>query len=139
MGAAFAGSNFMRWFRASRAKLTWLALFVLTCQIVLSFGHVHVGKFSNSPGELAVLAHAGDGGGASGGDSKPPQKNPNNAADDFCAICASISLASTLIVPTAPATVPPISFIRELPWSTAAAEPARSAHFLFDARGPPQA
>jgi hypothetical protein len=115
----------------------WLAFFALTCQLVLSFGHVHIGKLSNSPGESAVLAYAGDG--LAGATPSSPHKNPKGLAEDFCAICASISIASTLVVPDAPATVPPISFVRVFQWTVATAEPLWSDHFPFDARGPPQA
>jgi len=127
----------MRWFRANRAAFAWLAFFALTCQLVLSFGHIHIGKLSNSPGELAVLAPAGDG--VAGTAPASPHKNPKGLAEDFCAICASISIASALVVPDAPATVPPISFVLVFQWTVATTEPLWSDHFLFDARGPPQA
>lgn len=127
----------MRWFRANRATFAWLAFFALTCQLVLSFGHIHIGKLSNNPGESAILAQAGDG--VAGAAPALPQKSPKGLAEDFCAICASIGIASTLVVPDAPATVPPISFVREFQWTVATIEPPWSDHFLFDARGPPQA
>ncbi len=132
----------MRWFRSNRAGGGWLALFALACQLVLAFGHVHLGNATSSLGSvysaaLSISAVAADDHAAANPSS--PQKKPNGAVDDFCALCASINLAGTLVVPDAPAINPPPSFVRELRWSLAAIEPAGFDHFLFDARGPPHA
>jgi hypothetical protein len=114
----------------------WLALFALACQLVLSFGHVHPGK-SGLPDAWAVAANAGD---HSASLTAPlHHKNPAGLADDFCAICASINLASTLVVPASPAAVPPIAFVKDLSWSFAAVEPASIDRLLFNARAPPHA
>jgi hypothetical protein len=132
IGAVACGVFFMRWFRANRANFAWLAFF----ELALSFGHVHIGKLNSNLGDVAVLAHAGDG--VAGANPSLPSKKPTGLADDFCAICANISLASTLVISIAPAAVPPISFGQELRWLAVAVEPERFDHFLFDARGPPQ-
>jgi hypothetical protein len=127
----------MGWLRKNRGGVAWLAFFALACQLVLSFGHVHLGKAN---GGLAALAAVADNGGPSGAvPTSPPQKNPTGFPDDFCAICANIGLASTLVAPDSPAVVAPNSFVSILPWSLAASEPAWFDHLLFDARGPPSA
>jgi hypothetical protein len=131
----------VRWFRSNRGKVTWLALFALTCQLVLAFGHVHLGRISIAPIASAVTAAAAVN---TGDDSAalpraPPQKNPSRFGDDFCALCASINLANSLVVPTAPTVVPPISSRRAITWSHAGFDPAAFDHLFFDARGPPQA
>jgi hypothetical protein len=126
----------MGWFRSNRGRVAWLAFFALACQLVLGFGHVHLGKVGGSIA-LAVAAHAGNGSAVVA--SAPSHRDPSGLADDFCAICANISLASTLVIPASPAVVPPNFFVQELPWSLAVVEPAAFDHFLFNARGPPHA
>src|SRR5882672_10749947 len=86
----------MGWFRSNRGAVAWLAFFALACQLLLSFGHVHLGKFS---GSSAAWAATETGDVSTEGPASPPQKNPTGLAGDFCAICANISLANTLIVP----------------------------------------
>jgi hypothetical protein len=127
----------MGWFRSNRCRVAWLAIFALACQFVLAFGHVHLGKVGGGSDAWAVAAAAGNG--SADVPSSPPHKNPAGLVDDFCAICASISLASTLVIPPSPTVVPPISFVQDLPWSLAAIEPASFDHLLFNARGPPHA
>jgi hypothetical protein len=72
------------------------ALFALACQLVLSFGHIHAGQFG---GGSIVWAVAESGDGSADGPPSSPEKNPIGLAGDFCAICASINLAGTLILP----------------------------------------
>lgn len=98
----------MAWFR-SRSRLgSYLALFAIAVQLVLSFGHVHL---NGLPGahhawtpwhvhaarkidHAGKLDHAG--------------KELPALADDFCPICALIHLAGTLVLATAPA-LPPLA------------------------------
>lgn len=129
----------MSWFRSNRGRGTWLALFALSCQLFLSFGHIHLGKIGIAPvaatPSAAIAINSGDDSAAL--PRGPPQKSPSGFADDFCAICASIGLASSLVVPTAPAVTPPISSDRALSWSYAGFEPRSFEHHFFEARGPP--
>jgi hypothetical protein len=127
----------MSWLRSNRRGVTWLALFALACQLLISFGHVHLGKAGGHPDVSTVAANTGDN--SASVPPSLPHKNPAGLADDFCAICASISLASTLVVPTSPAVVPPIPFVKDLSWSFAAAELPSFDHYFFNARAPPQA
>ena len=125
----------MRWFRSQKLKLASVALFALTCQLVLLFGHVHLNRFASS---WAIAAAAGK---ITLADLpvSPSQKNPSGLGDDFCAICANISLAGALIAPTAPTLLPGISFDQELHWSFVATQAESIDHIHFDARGPPVA
>jgi len=126
----------MGWFRSNRGGVAWLAFFALACQLLLSFGHVHLGKFAGGSAAWA----AADTGGASSADVPPsPQKNPTGLPADFCAICSNISLANTLIVPVLAIILAPGSFIEVLRWSLAASEPASFDHVPFNARAPPHA
>jgi hypothetical protein len=120
--------------------VTWLALFALTCQLVLAFGHIHLGRISIAPmataAGAALAVNTGDDSAAL--PRAPPQKNPSRFGDDFCALCASINLANSLVVPTAPTVVPPISSDCAITWSHAGVYAAASGHLYFEARGPPQ-
>lgn len=124
----------MRWFRSHRSGTGWLACFALACQLVLSFGHVHLGQAN--PGTAIGLAFAGD---ASGGANPGQPKNSPGLADDYCAVCRNISLTAASIVPIAPATEVPYSIVAPLSWPVTEAEPPGLAYLLLRARGPPQA
>src|SRR5258706_9945961 len=86
----------MGWFRSNCSVVTWLAFFALACQLLLSFGHVHVGKVSGGSTAWAA-AQTED----TSANIAPlsPQKKPTGLAGDFCAIFASISVAGMLVVP----------------------------------------
>jgi hypothetical protein len=45
----------MGWFRSNRGGVAWLALFALACQLMLSFGHFHAGKFDGRSLAFAAL------------------------------------------------------------------------------------
>src|ERR1700722_965367 len=112
----------MRWFRSRRLKVASLALFALTCQFVLSFGHVHLDRFAGRVGNWAVAAAAGKAVAAAPGKgtlaylpTSPREKNPRGLGDDFCAICASINLTGALAA--TPMLLPGVSFYKELHWS----------------------
>jgi hypothetical protein len=126
----------MNWFRSNRGGVAWLAFFALACQLFLTFGHFHPGKTS---GSLPVLV------GLSGGDASTavapsaPPNSPTGLADDLCAICLNISLAGSLVAPSTPIAIAPLSSARQLPWSPAPRELVSADHIHFDARGPPKA
>jgi hypothetical protein len=130
----------MRFFRSHRLKVASLALFALTCQFVLAFGHVHLDRLAgNSSHWVVAVAAAAATVTPADLPISPRQNNPSGLGEDFCAVCASVSLAGALVVPATPAVPAPISFVDELHWSFAAAAAASIDHFHFDARGPPRA
>jgi hypothetical protein len=127
----------MHWFRSKRIGVTWLALFVLACQFVIAFGHVHLDRINNSS---AWADSANDHGHpATAILSAPVKKSSSGLAADLCAVCASINLTGTVFTPTAPAVVAPNSFVLIKSWSFTAAEVASFEHSPFSARGPPRA
>jgi hypothetical protein len=126
----------MGWFRSNRSIVAWLAFFALACHLLLSFGHVHVGKFS---GGSAAWAAAETGDASADVPPSSPQKSPTGLAGDFCAICANIGLANTLVVPILAIILAPSLFTEVLRWSLVAGEPASFDHVPFNARGPPHA
>jgi hypothetical protein len=127
----------MGWFRSNQCGVVWLAVFALACQLVLAFGHVHLGKSGGMSDAFAVAVNIGN----APADMPSPasQKKPSGLADVFCPVCASISLASTLVTPASPVVVPPISAAQNLRWLLATVDPASFDYLLFDARGPPHA
>ena len=136
----------MQWFRSHRVKVASLALFALTCQFVLSFGHVHLNGFAGQASNwlMAVAAEkavAPAPGKISLADlpTSPRQKNPSGLGEDFCAICASIDLAGALLAPTAPTLLPGISFYKGLHWSFVATQVRSIDRIHFNARAPPVA
>ena len=119
----------MGWIRVNRRIGAWAALFALTVQITLSFGHIHLDKIALSrlPAHATQL-QAADGKTRSG---------HHSGANDFCEICATIAMVASSVLPT-PAPLPapvatPYSWAREF----AFAPPVRRAHSFFQARAPP--
>jgi hypothetical protein len=115
---------------------SWLALFALAFQLAVSFGHVHL----DTKGSGLALALAGaqaptgaDGASPSGSDETPAP------ADDYCAVCALIHLASNMVAAQAPALPVPALF-----GLTQGDPPAQfgltaRGHAPFAARAPPTA
>jgi hypothetical protein len=75
----------------------------MTLQLVLSFGHIHLEKFARvSPITSVVASKAFS-------SQQDPAQHPANEADDFCAICATIHLASSSFLPDAPLLPAPLA------------------------------
>ena len=86
----------MRWVRTNRRWSTWLALAAMTLQLVLSFGHIHLEKLASGSAIASVAASKAP------SSQQNPVQHPANEADDYCAICATIHLASSSFLPNAP-------------------------------------
>jgi hypothetical protein len=126
----------MRWFRSQRLAVTLVALFALTFQFAHTFGHVHLERFAD--GALIAWGKAATTPAA----EQPPAQDrhgPIRLVDGFCAICASISLAGTALIPDSPALVTRVTSAGELQWIYVPATAASAGQFHFDARGPPSA
>jgi hypothetical protein len=95
----------MRWFRSNRRFGGRLALLALAVQIVLSFGHIHREDIFGParPGTTATQTAAVD-------SQSPPGDHSSKHPDDYCAICATISLLSTSSVAAAPPLPLPVVF-----------------------------
>ena len=126
----------MSWFSSNSGRVAWVAFFALACQFALTFGHVH---FANVSVISVALGSSEAANNSAGAPSPPAQQAPTGLAQDFCAVCNTISLANTLILPVAPQPYPPISFGRNLQWSQAETELTSHERFHFNARGPPYA
>jgi len=127
----------MGWFRSNGGKFAWVACFALACQFALTFGHLHLSNFGVISAALTISADSTNG--STGPQSSPAQQTPRRLARDFCAVCNTISLANTLVLPVSPAPVPPTSIFRDLRWPLVTVSLASRGRILFNARGPPQA
>jgi peptidoglycan/LPS O-acetylase OafA/YrhL len=129
----------MRWFRSRRLAITLVALFALASQFAHTFGHVHLDRFADSA--LIAWGKAPAATNLAGADQPPSQDRhaPIRLVDGFCAICASISLAGTALIPTSPVVVARESPASELQWLYMRVAAPSAGHFHFDARGPPSA
>jgi hypothetical protein len=121
----------MRWVRPNRRFGGWLALTALALQLALSFGHVHLDGARAGAGWIT----------AAKAPSAPPSpaQHPTSDADDYCAICATIHLASTSFLPEAPQL--PVPFVSQTvehfhPVAFVFIAPQRTA---FQSRAPPLA
>jgi hypothetical protein len=90
----------MRWVRTNRQWSAWLALAAMTLQLVLSFGHVHLEKFAAGSAIVSLAAFKAP------SSQQNPAQHPANEADDYCAICANIHLASSSFLIPAQRTAP---------------------------------
>ena len=137
----------MRWFRSRMRLGAWSALFALTIQLVLSFGHVHfdgISAQSVSPRTVSARTTAAPRTlrwavqpAAKLLDAPAVPDKPVNLAEDYCAICSVMRLAGL------PAVAPVLPLANEgrrlfLDGSVGFALVA-SPHFFFQARAPPQA
>jgi hypothetical protein len=111
-----------------------LALIALALQIVVGFGHVHLhglaqNSHSTSAAQRALLADT---------KSNVPAQIPADN-DDYCAICASIFLASSAFAPAPPQLLIPANFERVEHCFNAARSLAESLRLAFRSRAPPTA
>jgi hypothetical protein len=68
----------------------------MALQLAFSFGHIHLDKFG-SRFDAVIVAEI-----KAPASTPWPTQHPANDADDYCAICATIHLASSSFVPDAP-------------------------------------
>ena len=108
----------MRWIgRTNRRWSTWLALAAMALQLVLSFGHIHLEKLA-SGSVIASLAAS-----KAPSSQQIPRQHPANEAEDFCAICKTIHLASSSFLPDAP--------LLPVPFASRTIEHFGSFNFIF--------
>ncbi len=129
----------MRWFRTNGRFGSSLALFALTLQFCLAFGHIHpddiygsVGRPLSSAAEIALPT-----------DDAPQSLSRNYAAnhtDDFCAICETMFMLGSSATPQAPQLLAPVPIIRPARhFSRIAALFVAPRRAAFHSRAPPVA
>ena len=107
-----------------------MALFALALQLVLSFGHVHARDFAGIPGSPVAQAQVT-------GPHGPDGNAADQANDIYCAVCATVALSGTLVLPALPALSPPLNPTDVSHWYLLADRRDRFEHALFSARAPP--
>lgn len=121
----------MRWFRKNVQLGSRLALLALAIQFVLSFSHVHLDGLARAQAFPAYATAFGD-------DGRDAPQAPAANHDPFCAVCASIQLAGSLICADAPVLdLPALSFVK--PETLRARPVAATPCSQFNARAPPLA
>jgi len=125
----------MGWVHDHKRHGALLAFAALALQIVLSFGHVHL------DGIRPASAHATSAVAHTTAVAQAPRQSPaqNPGDDDYCAICASIYLASTSVIAHAPPLPVPPGFHRIEHFCGAAHDIAAPRRFAFQSRAPPTA
>jgi hypothetical protein len=119
----------MSWFRERLGWGSCIALFALAFQIAVSFGHVHRDAVA---GHSSIAIEASNGSTQPGGDTSDP-------ADRYCAICALIHFAGTLVLSQPPVVLLPIVFAKWQPDAAVRFGFTPAPPSFFPARAPPLA
>jgi hypothetical protein len=105
----------------------------MTLQLALSFGHIHLENLASGSTVASLAASKAP------SSERNPAHHPAHEANDFCAICATIHLASSSFLPDAPL-LPAPSASRTIEhsgfFSFILGSPQRAA---FQSRAPPLA
>jgi Protein of unknown function (DUF2946) len=123
----------MRWF-ANKTFGSRLALLALAVQFVLAFGHIHRDDIYGPARAAAAITAPVPGGG-----QPLPGDHPTKHSDDYCAICATVSLLGNSFVAVAPSLLLPAASHAIEQFDRVAAifiAPRRAA---FQSRAPPAA
>jgi hypothetical protein len=125
----------MGWFRSRSRVGSYLALFALAFQFVVSFGHVHLEHMVPVSAGATALASAQPSSDDLNAPSSPAGRE--DLADDCCPICTLIHLADALVPAATPALSLPSVFDRRR-LNLAAEFYLTALHgALFQARAPP--
>jgi hypothetical protein len=122
----------MGWVHRHRHRGAVLALIALALQITLTFGHVHLRRPSGGShvmAEQARLARTAP---------QMPAQHPGDD-DDYCAICASIFLASSAFAPAPPQLLLPVNFESVEHFLDSVQALSESPRLAFRSRAPPVA
>jgi hypothetical protein len=120
----------MRWFRTNSWCSGWVALFALTLQLGLSFGHLHLGHAHATTLTAAVDAQDSNA-------APEPSDSDDEHESHYCAIYAINALLSGAQIATAPvipAVAAPILADVSIATSRACSE---VRHHAFRSRAPP--
>ena len=117
----------MAWAAIRRSVGAWLALTALALQLAVSFGHIHAEDFVRGHYGLTIVADAA---------TDVPDDPDNDHLD--CAICATVHLASVLLLPAPPAISLPADIAVHRPTAGEQDTAQRARALAFDARGPPR-
>jgi hypothetical protein len=129
----------MGWVRFHRRYGAWPGFAALALQIVLSFGHIHIGNVHVDAVWRSVVGKSHSVTLAQSPQKSPTRNSGQNSGDDedYCAVCASIFLATTSLGAAPPLLPVPLGFERVT--LTLAAERGVNASrpAFFQSRAPP--
>ena len=124
----------MRWFRANRTFGGRLALLALAVQFIVAFGHLHRDDiYGFTRAAAAVAAPVPDGG------QPLPGDRPVKHGDDYCAICAAVSLLGSSFAAAAPSLPLPAASHATAQLDRVAAIAIAPRRAAFQSRAPPAA
>jgi len=126
----------MGWVRCHRQYGACLALAALALQLAVTFGHVHLDRAARAV--VPIAAATSHGTAVAQASPQSPAQNPAGD-DDYCAICASIFLASTSFVALPPPLPMPLGFERIEHSYRAAFGVIAPRRVAFQSRAPPAA
>lgn len=129
----------MGWFRSRSRFASYLALFALALQLVLSFGHVHF-EGGGPDADHAALSdvHAAAVATATAADDHAGKETPA-LPDDCCPICTLIHLAGALVAAEPPSLPLPIVLSRSRIEPAVEFDLTSPQRAPFGARAPPLA
>lgn len=123
----------MGWVCRHRRHGAVLALIALALQIAVTFGHVHLRALAQNPHTISAQRAA-----LADTKSHAPAQIPADN-DDYCAICASIFLASSAFAPAPPQLLVPANYQRVEHCFHAASPLVEPLRLAFRSRAPPTA
>ena len=123
----------MHWVRRSNRIGSWAALFALALQLVVSFGHFHLSGFhASSPGVATQLQPQ-----ANGAASTDPADDDNPVGSGYCAICATVSLTASSVLPAVELPATPVAHCHKWVVDVRRVQVSYGVLFPFQARAPP--
>jgi hypothetical protein len=126
----------MRWVRLHVRFGSCFALFALAVQFLLTFGHMHCAELTWPSIFLPRTSLTIDISSAALPDTSLPYK-PVGIAFDYCAICAVMNLATSIVPAAAPGLPVPAALGAVRFQCTPDVSLAALPHFLYRARAPP--
>jgi hypothetical protein len=120
----------MHWMRRNSGLGSWAALFALTIQLYLSFGHIHLEDLQVSSTAIAASSQTQP--------DNPTDDDHGPAGHDFCAICAALSLTASSALPTVAALAVPVNHPHAWAVDVRTTQLHYNVHFPFQARAPPR-
>lgn len=123
----------MHWIRNNRRICAHVALFALALQFALSFGHFHPDEFALADASGIAAASSQ----TSANDATAPDPDGHADKHDLCAICATISMAASTVLPEHKTVPLPVAHGRLLAFEFQTTHRAFQTHRFFQARAPP--
>src|ERR1700730_13311060 len=133
-----AGAS-MRWVRSNVRFGSWCALFALAIQFIVLFGHAHRTDIAWPSGSSPLSALGTEVPSAAVPNAPSSPSKPAGLAFDYCAICAVMNLAGSVVPAAAPGLPVQVAISRVRFWTTLDVSLAALPHLLFQARAPPLA